>query len=203
MNPAKIRLSQKEKELVTNREWILTKNHILQKAFSLLELIQVKQNQIVAASSCNQKFDEFKTTAKISKGENYQGLPYLILDFPRVFNKENIFAIRTMFWWGNFFSITLHLSGTYKSEREDSLIAAFPLLKQKKFKFCVSKDQWHHHFEKDNYLPVNNKRKNDFEMEIKQKPFIKLAKKIPLNQWDDAENLIAESFKDVIDILIL
>ena len=53
-----------------------------------------------------------QSTPKIAKGENYLQLPYVLLDYPRCFDKENIFAIRTMFWWGNFFSITLHLSGS-------------------------------------------------------------------------------------------
>jgi hypothetical protein len=51
---------------------------------------------------------------KISRGENYQLLPYIILDYPSYFSRNNIFAVRTMFWWGNFFSITLHLSGDHK-----------------------------------------------------------------------------------------
>jgi len=34
---------------------------------------------------------------KISKGENYEGLPWVILDFPRYFDKENVFAIRCFF----------------------------------------------------------------------------------------------------------
>lgn len=202
MNPAKIRLSQKEKELVTNTEWILTKNQILQKVFSLLELIQVKQIEIVETCPGLKKIDAFKTTAKISKGENYQGLPYLILDFPRLFMKENIFAIRTMFWWGNFFSVSLHLSGTYKFEREDSLIAAFPLLEQKKFNYCVNEGQWLHHFEKNNYLPVTLSARTDFEAALKQKTFTKLAKKIQLEDWDNAANLLTESFKDIINILM-
>jgi hypothetical protein len=147
------------------------------------------------------KKPDFKTTAKISKGENYQGLPYLILDFPRLFNKEDIFAIRTMFWWGNFFSITLHLSGIYKFEREDGLMAAFPLLERNNFHFCVNENQWLHHFEKENYWPVIAENRNMFEKEIRQKSFFKLAKKIPLEQWDDAESLLTESFKEVLQVL--
>ena len=53
---------------------------------------------------------------KISRGENYNGLPYVMLDYPRCFGKEDVFAMRTMFWWGNFFSITWHLKGKYSKE---------------------------------------------------------------------------------------
>ena len=48
---------------------------------------------------------------KIFRGENYLGLPYLVLDYPKHFSKDSIHAFRTMFWWGNFFSFTMHLQG--------------------------------------------------------------------------------------------
>ena len=52
-----------------------------------------------------------QSSPKITRGENYQLLPYVILDYPRCFQKEQVFAIRTMFWWGKGISITLHVSG--------------------------------------------------------------------------------------------
>ena len=50
---------------------------------------------------------------KISKGEKYKGLPWVMLDYPRIFGKEDIMAIGTRFWWGHYFSVTLHLKGGY------------------------------------------------------------------------------------------
>jgi len=46
-------------------------------------------------------------TGKISRGENYKGLPYLVLDFPRFTSGKKVFIYRTMFWWGNYFSCML------------------------------------------------------------------------------------------------
>ena len=55
---------------------------------------------------------------------------------PAVFSKENIFAIRTMFWWGNFFSISLHVSGKYfKTEIDFSKLSALPERKRI-FRMC-------------------------------------------------------------------
>ena len=65
---------------------------------------------------------------------------------------KDIFAIRTMFWWGNFFSITLHLSGIYKTMFAQKIIACYELLKETDFFICVHEEQWQHHFEKDNYI---------------------------------------------------
>ena len=47
MDKAKIRLSAKEAELVANADWILTKNHILQKVKSILEGLQLQQQQFL------------------------------------------------------------------------------------------------------------------------------------------------------------
>jgi hypothetical protein len=125
---------------------------------------------------------------KISKGENYNGLPYLILDYPRIFNKQNIFAIRTLFWWGNFFSITLHLGGVHKERYEEKCIHALELFKQHDFYFCINSDEWEHHFDSSNYTPVKSLSIDKWEQQVKEKPFLKMAKKYSLHLWDDAVN---------------
>ena len=101
MEVSKIHLSPTEIELMQNAEIILTKNRVLQKMKSLLEEVQHKQTDFVRLN--NLKEDIFKVSPKISKGENYLGLPYLILDYPRQTFENNFFFIRTMFWWDNFF----------------------------------------------------------------------------------------------------
>ena len=112
--------------MVSNADLILTKNHILQKVNHLLATLQTKQQHHLESFSVQLPGQAISSSPKISKGENYKGLPYLILDYPRFFEKENICAIRTMFWWGNFISVTLHLSGIYKQETEEKLIKLYP-----------------------------------------------------------------------------
>jgi hypothetical protein len=199
MNEAKVRLSEKEAELVQNTDWILTKNVILKKAWALLETVQQEQKQYLQSSKHNLPEEILKTSAKISKGENYKELPYLVLDFPRFFVQENIFAIRTMFWWGNHFSITLHLSGNCKKIFEEKILASFPLLKE--FSLCVNNDPWEHHFEKSNYQFVRELGMADYENLVREKSFIKLAKKIPLEKWDDAPSILFSYFKEIIVVL--
>jgi hypothetical protein len=141
------------------------------------------------------------STFKISKGENYKGLPYLMLDYPRLFEQDNIFAIRTMFWWGNFFSVTLHLSGAYKKEAEEKLIAGYEVMKEKGYYCFINEDQWEHHFEKDNAILLSGLSKIDFEKTVRERSFIKLANKISLQQWDDTEEMLQGYFKEIIEML--
>ncbi|MGH2553403.1 MAG: hypothetical protein ACRDEB_06775 [Chitinophagaceae bacterium] len=201
MNPAKIRLSQTEMDMVKNAGLILTKNDILIKVSQVLINLQVKQQEYL--SLLKKKLPEKITasTYKISKGENYQGLPYRVLDFPRVFELENIFAVRTMFWWGHFFSVTLHLSGVYKNKAEEKLISNFAILKEKGFYCYINDDPWEHHFDSFNYANISDWSAHDFVRTVGEKSFVKIANKISLEQWDDAGEILLHYFTNLIDMI--
>ena len=201
MPKTKITLSPKEMDLVKNAGLILTKNTILQKAWWLLENLQ---DEITYAVNSGQVlFDPgvLKTPAKISKGENYKGLPYLILDYPRCFDKENTFAIRCMFWWGNFFSITLHLSGRFQKQFGKEIARSYDLFVKNGFYLCIADEQWDHHFETDNYIEVKRLKKYEFESKLQDQPFIKIANKISLDDWDSAGKRLSEYFFQLATIV--
>ena len=136
---------------------------------------------------------------KISKGENYKGLPYLMLDYPAFFSKENIFAIRTMFWWGNFFSITLHLSGKY-FENTEKLSSWLAFFRQKNLWVCVGKSEWENHFERSNYCRLDDLDEEQIK-ELSKNRFFKVAKKIGLGEWNDAPELLVLSFLEIIEFV--
>ena len=190
----KIQLSTFEMELLSNSEWILTKNLVVKKAQRLLEKVQEKILEHVKESSVSLPQEVIIISPKISKGENYNGLPWLILDYPRYFKKEKVFAIRTMFWWGNFFSTTLHLSGEYKERYSSGIVQSYEDLCKNEFFTCIHDEQWHHHFEKENYLPVKNFTAIDFADQINTRSFIKLSCQLSFLQWNDAPDLLSESF---------
>jgi hypothetical protein len=50
---------------------------------------------------------------QIAKGENYEGYPYVMLDFPKHFGKESIFTFRTLFWFGHALIFSVILAGTH------------------------------------------------------------------------------------------
>ena len=198
MDTTKIRLSTEEEALVCRTDWILTKNRVLEKIKIMLASLQTQQyNTFDQLQHCFPQ--EINTTPKISKGENYKGLPYLILDYPRFFNRENVFAIRSFFWWGNFFSTTLQLSGKFKVKYENKLITSFEHLQSLHFHICINEDEWQHHFETTNYLPLQYITAFRFEETIRKSPFIKLSKKIPLEEWNEAENKLIEIFSQLIN----
>ena len=194
MDATKIRLSQPELELITNADIILTKNAVMKKIQGLLEEIQ--EEEALVLSHADFIPPEVRASgSKISRGENYQGLPYLVLDQPRHFEMGNIFAIRTMFWWGRLFSITLHLSGRYMPLLDSK--QKFAQLKEEGYFLCVNEDQWKHHFEEDNYLPLSAVE----DAPTNDKHFIKVAKKFTLEHFETLPGILIEEYKKLIGIL--
>lgn len=192
---ANVSLSAFEKQLVTDAGWILTKNKIIQKVLVLFgELNKAWLNnsilwQLPAALT--------EIPAKISRGENYEGLPYVMLDYPRCFGKEDVCAVRTFFWWGNFFSITLHLKGKYKLQIEQSIANAIQAGELNNAWINVSDDEWTHHFESTNMTPVKLTGTDTF----RKKNILKLAYKLDLNDWDNAEEFLKKIFDQYMQIL--
>ena len=182
MEGSKIHLSATEMALVQNTDIILTKNNILKKAISMFGDLQA----VMWKEKPSPTQDIFSVPPKISKGENYMGLPYVVLDYPRYARGENLCFIRTMFWWGHFFSSTLQLSGAYRHLYLNKVLSAYPTLAAGHFYLGVHPDPWQHHFEKTNYCPVNSLTKEQFDGVAQEQRYIKIAAKWPLQEWDDA-----------------
>lgn len=201
MNETKIRLSPKEAELIVNADWILTKNEIIKKVNQMLGKLAEEQQIVLGLIRQQLPVEVLTLSPKISRGENYKGLPYLMLDYPRCFDKENVFAIRTMFWWGNHFSTTLHLAGRFKKAYEGAIVSACQLLKENNFYYCINDNPWEHHFEKTNYSPLEEWSDVAFKKIILERNFIKLSKKIPVQNWDDAPGQLMSDFRFLAEII--
>jgi len=192
---ANVSLSAFEKQLVTDASWILTKNSIIQKVFVLFGELSIAWQMDEVLQQMPSAINV--TPPKISKGENYEGLPYVMLDYPRCFSKEDVFAIRTFFWWGNFFSITLHLKGKYKVQFEQVIADAISKGQLNNAWINYANEERRHHFENTNMNPV---QLTD-AAELKDKKILKLAYKLDLNDWDSAEEFLKKVFDQYMHIL--
>jgi hypothetical protein len=199
-NFSKLMLSYDELQLVHNTNWILTKRKIMDTVNGLLGHMAELQQQVIEKEKDWLPEAVIRSTPKIAKGENYLQLPYMILDYPRCFDAANIFAVRTMFWWGNFFSITLHLSGTYKKQFQKKIISNINLVQREIF-ICVNENQWQHHFEADNYTNIEKLSTGELQYMIPEKQFIKLAIKFPLQPWEAIPAQLDNSFTELIKML--
>jgi len=198
---SKLILSHGEMELVTNTDWILTKRIIIDKVNVLFGALAASMQQMILAEQKAFPPAVVLSTPKIAKGENYRQLPYVLLDYPRCFEKENVFAVRTMFWWGNFFSCTLHLSGEYKLQFKQALLNNITALKKNDLYICINKNEWEHHFEAGNYIALSELSTQEINTIINQQQFIKLAAKFSLHQCNEMDVLLEKCFSAIVQLL--
>lgn len=190
-----------EKELLTlqDTDFLLTKVILLKKMTKLFEQTREELKQFVENTNFSFPDGTDLLSGKISRGENYKGLPYLVLDYPTLFSRNSTFAYRTMFWWGNFFSSTMHLEGIALNYFRNSLTKYLDKLLKNEIYICVGDTPWQYHYNEDNYLPLS-KTHNDFISNCK---FLKLSKKIELKKWNDVPNFSANFFVLLLSVLKL
>lgn len=191
----KIQFLPAEMELVSSPGIILTKNAILQKIKSFFEELQFKQQDILNKNPSAFPGDVIKIRPKISRGENYKGLPWLVLDNPRYFQHNNIFAIRTMFWWGNFFSITLHVSGNNKAEVLEKMSNHFLLLGETDFHIYTGQKEWEHDMDPEAYKRISSLNKTALDEVVNKNSFLKLAVKFPIDSLEAIEDKLLRNYE--------
>lgn len=181
--------------------WIYHKNSVILKVMELfgevhrrLEEHAVNQT-FVFPEGCLQR------GGKISKGERYKELPYVILDYPRHFSQQEIFAFRTMFWWGHYFICTLHLAGAIKEEYEEALSDGQEALAAAGFAVYVREDPWEHDFENGNYRAVATFTSREWAECVKADTFIKLAKPFALEMWEKVIPAAADCYGTLLTVL--
>jgi len=167
--------------VLQNSQFLLTKNQLSTKLVQLLGQTEQALKPLVQAAPLPP--GTLQKAGKISRGENYKGLPYWVLDFPRFFEEPNTLAFRTMIWWGHQASITLHLGQQSGQQVLPALLQALPALQKAQLYGCVNKESpWEYEFEPYNYLPLAQQGNTFWQAQWQQAPFIKLALPLPLPQ---------------------
>lgn len=199
MEPIQNELSPYQMELVLNKEWLLTKREIIKNVFTLFGHLHDDYKEIAKESSAQLTFLPWDRMGKISRGDNYEGLPYIILDYPAIFTREKIVAVRSLFWWGHFFSLQLHLGGTAFSGKH--AIEWLTHLKKHNFFISLGQKEWRHDFRADNFIPIQFPAQQ--AERVAKADFFKTAKKLDLGKWNEAEMFFKQGFKEILRFLTI
>jgi hypothetical protein len=195
-----IGLSGKELSYISDTDFLVTKFTITEKIVGLFADTEQKLQLVVGESGFPFKEHWLHKPGKISKGENYQRLPYVVLDYPRYFHNHEVFAFRSMFWWGNFFSGSLHLKGYWLEEMKGRIYKK--LLKSPGDAFiCVNNSPWEYHYGEENYRLVKELQPEILERVIFDRPFIKISRKLGLENWQQVPVFCMGSFQEFLQLM--
>lgn len=192
MKAANLQFSAEEAALLANSGWILTKNRVLEQLQAMLGRLSGRMQESAGMAMLPQEITCI--SPKISKGDQFKGLPWLVLDYPRFFTATDVFAVRSFFWWGHFFSSTLHLKGRYMQDYaagiSEKLVACDWL-------FYSGADEWNHDLESGGYQELNT---ISVEEAIQKVPFIKLSRSLPVTEWSKSEAFLWEGFEALLRV---
>jgi hypothetical protein len=189
--------TEKDLHILEDTDFLLAKSSILKKIYNLLEKTKTRLIKIVEESDFSFPEGTDIVMGKISRGENYKNLPYMVIDYPTLFTNENSFAFRTMFWWGNFFSSTLQLEGRSLNEYRKIIGNNIDKLLDKNIFIGVGETPWEYHYNEDNYLILTK----DHIKIINNCNFLKLSKNISLSDWERLPAFASGFLKLMISVL--
>ncbi|MBE63193.1 MAG: hypothetical protein CMB89_12605 [Flammeovirgaceae bacterium] len=184
--------SDEELEILKDSQFLKLKNTLSEKVISYFSEIERALHQVIQESSFQFPEGAFLKAGKISKGEQYEGLPYFILDYPRLFTQKQVFSFRTMLWWGNHFSCTLHISGPLLENNLEKILVN--LSEAEDLYFCINNTPWEYQYHSDNYLKIKDLSHKDIMSQVENNGFIKLSNFIPVDLWAEYKSFTLASF---------
>lgn len=202
---SKVKFEKEEIDLLSQPEYFLLKKRLEVKINDLLTLcIPFIQKEMDKKSAyLPQKIPA--STPKISRGENYLSFPWQILDYPRIFGKENTFALRTLCWFGNGISLSLLLGGDIAKLYVSYIEKNFSLLMENNFYICIHKDPFQHHFEENNIIRCSQffEGGNSIHELLEQHQFIKIVKLYSFEEIDSIPEKIGQASRILFDVLFV
>ena len=198
----KINLSPRELRVLGDESFFHTKVEVTHKIYSMFSLLINKIQSSVPHQNFKYPEQTDLSLGKISKGENYKSLPYIVVDFPRYFKKPDMLVYRAMLWWGKYFIFTLHLSGSCATEHKAAFLENYTKLNPKNTFFCISKKQWEHAITKRDYKRVDKLTRDEIEACIEANGFIKISRKLSLKNYKKFLDRGSDTFEEFLSSLM-
>ncbi|MFA0964310.1 hypothetical protein AB9P05_21065 [Roseivirga sp. BDSF3-8] len=189
-------LDKYELDILMDKQFLLTKHRVTDKAQQLLSHTRDSLIQELEPHAGSLPEGISWQNSKISRGENYGGLPYLVLDCPKAFTARDVFTFRTMIWWGNEISATLHLQGSYLRPYRSKVLEAIARGYLDSYYISVGDSPWEYHFQPDNYLPATRLGEAE-KHRLHTSAFIKIATKWSLDKWLETPVRASEAWKEM------
>jgi hypothetical protein len=193
-------ISEQEFEKLLDTEFLLTKRSITQKITDILGATERAINhEIEQLDNLTLPDGLLLRAGKISKGENYRDLPYFVLDYPRKFTRDDVFAFRILIRWGHEISTIFQLSGNSQSNYFNPLSTHYDLLKSRYL--SIGSDPWKYEYSSDNYQLISNLATEKYISLIQNHPFIKFTKPHALKDINNLVQIGQDEFRFYMSLL--
>jgi hypothetical protein len=178
--------SLQELDLASDPSWALIKSRVMEKVVEQMGEIEKALKVYLRNSTFSFPEGTKLRSGKISKGENYKGLPYVVLDYPALFNKEDIFSYRIMFLWGHHISYSLHLQGYSLHAFQSHFLNNYANILPKQTRFYIYESPWENFNNDYFYTDLFTEETIFITSKIEQHEFLKISNFEPIESIENS-----------------
>ncbi len=193
--------THQELTYLQDTDFLKTKKLIIKRIIALFEHIQVDTLHLINRQNLMLPEGVSPKSGKVTRGENYKDLPFVVLDCPRFFDKNSIFAFRSIFWWGNYLSNHFLIKGHYLDRYRDRFLHSWPLIKGEELYLDLSEDPWNHDLTDSTFIEFSTLSQDEFNEKLKHLDFLKLVWRYELSQWKEFHQASLENFLIISRVL--
>ncbi|MDH4188183.1 MAG: hypothetical protein OEV08_14425, partial [Nitrospira sp.] len=117
--------TDEETALLSDQHFFRAKAKIMAKMRHALIAIHASLKEEIASTILVTPQDFNPANCHFVKGEQLEFFPYQYLDFPKHFRDSNVFAFRTLFWWGHYVVCALMLEGEGIKQHKARIVDRF------------------------------------------------------------------------------
>lgn len=119
------------------------------------------------------------TEGFMTTGEDYEGLPYVVMDFPTHLGRAEKLAMRTLFWWGHYVVYSLIIEGAWIPQALERLGRQLPALEAAGVERTVAGTPWDWRRGAGHSEPLGDDAATRAGLD--GAPFVKLMRFLPLD----------------------
>lgn len=136
---------------------------------------------------------------KITKGENHQKMPYIVVDCPQIKSADFSGLFRVMFWWGHYFTLSLYV----RTELVNLLQTAAKLRQVKNTYLLKGDNLWTQDVNGDDYVKLHKLTAKQFLKHVETKPYLKLVRKVNIKRFKEIPELASDTFTDWTSVIVI
>ena len=175
-------LSPEELDVLQDRRFMPLKFSASQKIEMLLASLRSELVHALANPASPAPEALRKSGGKISRGENYHTYAYRVLDCPGIFQKEDIFAFRTLVLWGHHIGFHLLMTGDFKARYQARVLERRAQLDGD---FFLSREEipWQWFRNETEQLPLKSLSDTAMAEMFAARKFLKISTYLPLDRY--------------------
>lgn len=137
---------------------------------------------------------------KVSRGENFKGYPYIVLDCPKLQNTNTEIICRTIFRWGHSWSLHFTVQGK-TFERINKSLPDFLNVLATDWLVYTGENIWEQDTDSVFFVPMFSISEAAFTQTIKRQVFCKIATKINLSDAVEWPPFPQQKYQVLFDLL--